>query len=488
MPIMQAFAIFLCAFFPRALLSVLEPATSGDWTIYQTVAVNILDNGCVSLSDPMGGACLPHWGGNHLPGFPAFVALIWSFSERTWQPVAVAHSAVFALAVVYLFVSLKRARFLSSTTLICTLVVAFSPVTVPWARFTLSETLALSVVVWIAADLCRSLADRHLRLVPLAAAMTVGLFIRYDLALLALPIAFVGFIVHPFWRAIQRGLLMIVIISIPLGAWWARSIAAGLGIAPPMYFLGNGNAAPIGYLDWAKTWATNQYQAPGWWYPIHFSAYSDIIIEAGAYANVEERQHVEVLLKQLVAFEGLQFPAVIDQEFAAIATQRRTAAPLRYWLWLPLQRIGLIWFNPSNSGGWPVSVGWPGGSLDFKAAIEIVRQHPWSVLVKVASASWRIGILAVALLLLALSVRRTASFATMVLWAALLHAIARTAFMGWGFFIESRYLLETIPLLEIAIILSIADLWHPRSSAPNGIRGDCGGKTELNRPNIVGSS
>ena len=97
MPIMQAFAIFLCAFFPRALLSVLEPATSGDWTIYQTVAVNILDNGCVSLSDPMGGACLPHWGGNHLPGFPAFVALIWSFSERTWQPVAVAHRVVVRL-------------------------------------------------------------------------------------------------------------------------------------------------------------------------------------------------------------------------------------------------------------------------------------------------------------------------------------------------------------------------------------------------------
>ena len=184
-------------------------------------------------------------------------------------------------------------------------------------------------------------------------------------------------------------------------------------------------------------------------------------------------------------FDGQQFPAAIDREFAAIALQRRLAAPFRYWLWLPLQRIGRIWFNPSNSGGWPVALGWQGGSLDFKAAAEIVRQHPWSVLVKVASAGWRIGVLALALLLFALSIRRTISLSRMVLWAALLHAIGRTAFLGWGFFIESRYLLETIPMLEIAIVLSIAEHWSTRSSAQNGIRGNCGGKTKCNRPNIA---
>jgi len=482
---MLAVAVFVCAFVPRAVLSVLEPAATGDWEIYRTVALNILENGCVSLSDPTGGACVPHWGGNHLPGFPAFVALVWALTETAWQPVALVHSAIFSLAVVYLFLSLRRAGFSISTALPCALVVALSPLTVPWARFTLSETLALSVVIWISADLIRSLAEQRLRLMPLAIAMAVGLFIRYDLVLLALPIAVTGFLIHPFWRAIQRGLLMMVIISIPLGAWWVRSFTAGLGNMPPVYFLGNGYAAPIGYLDWVKTWATHQYQAPQWWYPIHFAAYSDIVIEPEAYVSGGEREQVEAFLKQLAAFDGQQFPAHIDRKFAAIAEERRLAAPVRYWLWLPLQRIGRIWFNPWNSGGWPVSVGWQGGHMDFKAAVEIIRQHPWQVLIKGASAGWRIGVLAIALLLLALSLRRPVTFATMVLWIAMLHVVARTVFLGWGFFIESRYLLETIPLLEIAIVLSISDLWRSPSSASNVTEMNCHGETGNDDPHTV---
>jgi hypothetical protein len=120
--------------------------------------------------------------------------------------------------------------------------------------------------------------------------------------------------------------------------------------------------------------------------------------------------------------------------------------------------------------------------LDYQSAIEIVRENFWAVLVKIISACWRIGVLAFAVLLLALSVRRAATFASMVLWVALLHAIGRTAFLGWGFFIESRYLLEIIPLLEIAVVISAADQWRSRSSARNSIRGTSSSEPEISGP------
>jgi hypothetical protein len=479
MPKLQALVIFVCAFGPRAILSALEPAKSGDWTVYETVALNILNNGCVSLSDPGAGTCVPHWGGNHLPGFPAFVALVWKFTDRVWLPVALAHSAVFAISASYLFVALRRALPSPGTAFLCALIVALSPLTLPWARFTLSETLALSVVVCITADLCRSVAERKLRIFPLAAMMAVGLFIRYDLALLALPIAFIGFIVHPFRSAIQRGVLMIVIISIPLGAWWARSVASGLGATPPLYFLGNGYAAPKGYLEWAETWATNQYQAPEWWYPIHFAAYSDIIIDESAYTSIDERNKIKELLVRLEDFDGKQFPMEIDLEFARIAAAKRAATPLNHWLWLPVLRIGRIWINPYNSGGWPVALGWTGGTLSFETAFEFLRQNPGSILVKGATAAYRIGILIVATVLLLLTFRQRATFASIILWAAMLHTVGRTVFLGWGFFIESRYLLEVIPMLEVAVVMTIAEF--SGRNAPTGIiariRGDAWGET-----------
>ncbi|MBT5399653.1 hypothetical protein HOL24_03820, partial [bacterium] len=62
------------AIFTRLIFVFFFPDGGGDWDIYSTVAENIL-NGCgVSLSNPESGECVPHFGGNQLPGFPAFVA------------------------------------------------------------------------------------------------------------------------------------------------------------------------------------------------------------------------------------------------------------------------------------------------------------------------------------------------------------------------------------------------------------------------------
>ena len=70
----------------RLVFILAFPSSGGDWDIYSTVAENILRGCGVSLSPPDRGQCVPHFGGNHLPGYPAFVAVIWlAPGIRTWQ-------------------------------------------------------------------------------------------------------------------------------------------------------------------------------------------------------------------------------------------------------------------------------------------------------------------------------------------------------------------------------------------------------------------
>ena len=68
---------FFIIIFPRLIFIFLFPETGGDYEIYTTVAENIL-NGCgVSLSNPLTDDCIPHFGGNHGPGYPIFLSFIW---------------------------------------------------------------------------------------------------------------------------------------------------------------------------------------------------------------------------------------------------------------------------------------------------------------------------------------------------------------------------------------------------------------------------
>ena len=64
---------FFVILFPRIGFIFLFPETGGDYEIYTTVAKNILKGCGVSLSNPLTNDCVPHFGGNHGPGYPFFI-------------------------------------------------------------------------------------------------------------------------------------------------------------------------------------------------------------------------------------------------------------------------------------------------------------------------------------------------------------------------------------------------------------------------------
>jgi len=83
----------------RLIFVLAVPFGGGDWDIYSTVAENILRGCGVSLSQPDSGQCIPHFGGNHLPGYPAFVALMWLVSGHADMAIRFAQLLLYAVAL-----------------------------------------------------------------------------------------------------------------------------------------------------------------------------------------------------------------------------------------------------------------------------------------------------------------------------------------------------------------------------------------------------
>lgn len=254
--------VAVLALTPRLLLVFFYQGIGGDTAIYETVALNILKNACVSVSSPVDGACIPHWGGNQLPGYPVFLAAVWSVFGKSALAANVVQSVLWTAAACYLVRAVWRFTGKWSAALLVGVVLALSPLQIPWVRMTLTETSAFTTTLWVFAELILSLADRRLRAVPLGIALAAAIFVRYDQIFLCLAVAAVGFYLYTPVQALKRGLVIALVVAAPLMAWTARNMVVGLDVVPHALTLEDGGVPPLGYIAWGNTWTTNQYQYP----------------------------------------------------------------------------------------------------------------------------------------------------------------------------------------------------------------------------------
>ena len=308
------------------------------------VALNIVQNGCVSLSEPTTGACEPDWGGNQLPGYPAFIALVWAVSGASPLAVRVGQALVVVGAGLWLVHAVARYTGSWRAAFFVGLVMALSPLQVAWPRLALTETLALATTMWVLAELMLSLAENRMRVWTTGFALTAAVFVRYDGVLLCLPVAFCAFVIHGPKRALLRGGAIALIVALPVLAWVARSADAGLGYVPRIPSLAS--LAPVGFVSWTRTWSTHEYDLATVAWPMLRHRYTDIRIDGRAFDNDEEAAQIATLLDELARFDGEPFPQHVDGAFAALAAERRTRDPVRHWLWNPLRRAANMWFKP----------------------------------------------------------------------------------------------------------------------------------------------
>ena len=463
-PLIGYALLIAAALVPRLILILLYPEAQGDAEIYLRVAHNILDNGCVSLSVPDSGDCAPHWGGNQLPGYPAFIAAaIWVASTISDERIAIgiAQSLVTAAAIARMAHVVGRMSKNYQVALVVGLVLALSPAHIAWSRLALTECLATATAIWFFAEIIASLNEGRLRVLSLSVTVGCAVLLRYDMILLMLPL-----IVAAIWlQGVRRGMAAIALIgvlaAIPAGAWGLRSVAVGLPFPPPTLHAPTEepSQAPKGFNAWVHTWIHNQYELQTTLWPALTQDYSTIRVPNHAFDSVEERQQVGKLLEELSLHSGNGFPSHLDDQFGHLADQRRSANPWAYRLFDPAIRALWLWLNPITSLGWPSNPAdiaqikdlWE--KRDVSGLVSTLGTAHITILGKALNVAYRYGLL---FLVLFVSVRRLGTpgkHLSAIFAIALVHAAGRTLFFAYSPWSgpESRYIVEAYPAIEVAL-------------------------------------
>lgn len=469
--------VFAVAAVPRLLLALLVPTQSPDGTVYLNVARNLMWHGCVSMSDAADGTCVPHWGGNHLPGYPAFLAMF----GADVTVALLAQSMLVAAAVAWLAVQLGRLLGRPLHGAVAVLLVALSPAHLAWGRFVLPDALTVAVAVWIMAEIARGLHQRRLPVVSLGLAVSAACWLRYDGVIVSVAVAVAGFSIHRPAEALRRGTAIALIVAVPLVGWSLRSASQGLGWFPQPRFMLDGSFTPAGFLAWGRTWIVNLPQGAGFGYPLATKNYHQIVIGADvAYASRTERARVETLMDRLAGHRGRDFPADIDAEFASIAAKHRAEQPIEVWLSLPLRRALSFWLSPVASLGWPLELrsrltaaeleDWNSGGLAGKLAV--AWAHPFEALGKAILLAYRTALVLAAIWAAIVVLRGTTGPWRALFIAATVFALARTAALSFQISIDPRYMASAQAALEAAIgpLLVVATMRRRAETEPRVTR------------------
>jgi len=465
---------FFIIIFPRILFILFYPELGGDTEIYITVAENIL-NGCgVSLSNPLTKECIAHFGGNHGPGYPLFISLVWATFNHSDLAIRIVQSIIYSISCLWLIRSIYILTNNKKPMIIIGLILAFSPLLIAWPRYVQTETLSLAATIYLIAEIVTSLSLKKIRIISISVALIFATWIRLDNIFLAVPVAVTVIYIHGLKLGIMRGLLIALILSSTWGAWTVRNIIVDLpSLIPTDMIMPDGSRSPTGYLKWTKTWITHEYERPGALWGINRKNYSGITIPERAYDNKEEKLKIESLVKTLKTLDQQDFPIKIDNEFKKIANYKIQKNPIQFWLIYPSIRTIRIWTNPFSSFGWPNEMPDKGLSKNMRLAaakgninilIEKAYAYPYHAVSKAFNGSYRFILMLLLIYSLLNMRKRTANdpiFAFSLITMSYL--TSRTIFFSLSSNFETRYMLTCMPFIEILVCLTICSIFYKKN-------------------------
>ena len=247
-------------------------------------------------------------------------------------------------------------------------------------------------------------------------------------------------------KAIRDLALMVSGLSIVLVPWAVRNWIRFHEFQPlvPRFVHVPGESTTPGFIAWSRTWLVQYNELDVTLYKVGREPIQVSDIPVRAFDSESERSQVSSLIEKQHTDLGIS-PA-LDAQFASLAAARAQARPFRTHLWIPVRRVGTIWFTP-RAELLPVSSDlWP----------------PWERLPDdpvEATVSLIIWILALASLVIGIlgwwRYRSTAIGAFLFGFV-----LVRTAFFAWVHFTpEPRFVLECFPVL-----LACGGVWLARAS------------------------
>jgi 4-amino-4-deoxy-L-arabinose transferase-like glycosyltransferase len=429
-------ALAACAGLALRLFFVLKlpVSDSGDAPFYIELACNWLRNGVYGAV--VEGRLMPL--DTRVPGYPAFLAAIFSVAGNSSRAVMLAQAAV-DLATCFI-VALIAARLAPAASrrrvaLAALWLAALCPFTANYTAVVLTETLvtfltALAFLLLIEAQAREAAPNPYsgtgFALSPWFLGGLVagfGALVRPETPLL---LAATGLVLLAKWwrpadwkKLARAGVLMAVGLLLPLAPWAARNWRTlhEVQFLGPRYAQMPDDFAPRGFNAWTATWLwrfRDVYLTP---WSLNSAEISMASIPEQAFDSVAQRARVQKLLDDYNY--TLTLSREQDAAFGQLARERTAAHPLRTHLKIPLLRSFAMWFTPrvellpNSSPLSPLEAEWEDDRGDFLLTLGLALLNIAYVALALAGAWIARGRPGVALAIVFIAVR-TAFFATFI--------------------------------------------------------------------------
>jgi hypothetical protein len=351
------------------------PSTSGDTVLYEQIATNWLKHGTYAMD--VAGRITPV--DIRVPGYPAFLAIVYALTGRTGEPARLwVMLAQIGLDLVTCLVTAGLAALLISgiatrgnTKRVFTAALWLSSLCPFTANYTAVPLTEIFAIFWTALA-CRVLTvalrrvqnpefpvkgthlplNKSVEYTALGAGWIVGAGTLFrpetPILLVAAAIAFGGLFflrrryLRWLWACLAAALGCLMVLSL-----WAIRNMVTLGepqfLAPRESNL-PGEFVPHGFMRWEKTWLFRISDC----YLVTWKLNDEPInleeIPARAFDTQEEKQRVAAVLEQYN--DEITLTPEEDAAFAQLARERAARHPLRTNLWLPAARAMTLWFSP----------------------------------------------------------------------------------------------------------------------------------------------
>ncbi len=450
------------------LLFVLKfPANSGDTILYEQMATNWLQHHVYAMN--INGAVTPV--DLRMPGYPAFLALIYLVTGKTGAAahvfvmlaqmlVDLADCLVIAALGVAIFAIVdpqvrSKPVFVAGVWLsaLCPFVGNYSATLLTETIAVLLTTLALFFLIMLASGTGESpwtIAKQkwNWNLNYRAAAMLagfvvgVGTLFRPETPLLLIAAWIAGAVVWFPAGKVRQWIRVVILSSIacalPLLPWALRNAVTlhELQFLSPRNSNLPGELVPYGFMAWEKTWLFRVSDC----YQVSWKLNDDVIdidaIPARAFDTEEEKSRVADILEQYN--NDLTLTPEEDAAFAQLARERNARHPLRTHLIIPALRTVTLWFTPRiellpvSGTVFPLKQSWLDDKVDQSVTVGFFFLNIIYVLLGICGA-WRLW--------------RWNHAVHPAILTLVVFVLLRTAFLTTVETPEPRYVLECYPVL-----------------------------------------
>lgn len=364
---LRFFLIFSAAALLLRLVFIFRfPGVVTDSFIYGDIAKNWLQHGIYGLSGPQ--EISPTY--IRLPGYPAFLALIFSIAGMEHYRAVLFVQMFVDLATCFLCADIALGLIGPRAAKAAFVLGCLCPFLADYSAAALTETLEVFFTALTFDLVIHGLQRRSIpHWAAAGAACGAAILLRPDGALLVIAIEIYLFLkVVPrrekrksdgkvgalarqslvLWspRILIAGCTLAIVAVLPLIPWTIRNGYTFHRFQPlaPRYANEENEFVPMGFNRWVKTWMADYASVE----EIYWQEPGDKIdpskLPSRAFDSPEQREQTEAVIEDYN--EALHVSPRLDAKFQALATARIEAHAARYYMGLPILRIMDMWLRP----------------------------------------------------------------------------------------------------------------------------------------------